>query len=169
MARDHAEILLDIWDDPDWLALSGGAKLTYLMLLSQRRLEYSGVLYLNPARWASLLSPDATEVDVLKILAELESACFVVIDRSTNELCVRSFFRRDVAKPGKSGGRNANLIRSALDYANRVDSPSSGLPLSVRCSGALRCLSAARKSSPFPRRGEGGSGGGCGAPQRRGR
>ena len=54
MPRDHAEIFVTVWDDPDWLALSSGAKGMYLLLLSQRKLDYSGVLYLNVPRWATM-------------------------------------------------------------------------------------------------------------------
>jgi hypothetical protein len=121
MPRDHAEIFVTIWDDPDWLALSAGAKGMYFLLLSQRKLDYCGVLYLNVARWATL-SPDTDEEDVCKVLTQLQERGFIVIDTSTNELLIRSFFRRDVAKVGKNGGMNANLIRAALNDANRVDS-----------------------------------------------
>jgi hypothetical protein len=121
MARDHAEIYLSIWDDKDWLELSAGAKGMYVLLLSQRKLDYAGVLYLNVARWATL-SPDTDEADVCKALEELHERGFIVIDTSTNELLIRAFFRRDIAKVGKNGGMNANLIRAALNDANRADS-----------------------------------------------
>ena len=121
MARDHAEIFVNIWDDPDWLALSAAAKGLYFLLLSQRKLDYCGVLYLNVARWASM-SPDTTEDDVCKALNELQERELIVIDTSTNELLIRSFFRRDIARVGKNGGMNANLIRAALNDANRLDS-----------------------------------------------
>lgn len=121
MARDHAEIYLDIWSDPNWLKLSAAAKSMYFLLLSQRKLDYAGVIYLNVMRWAAL-SPDTTEDDVCVALHELEEHRFIVIDESTNEVLIRSFFRRDVARVGKNGGKNANLIRAALNDANKVDS-----------------------------------------------
>lgn len=122
MARDHAEIYVDIWDDDDFAKLSCTAQWLYFVLLSQRRLEYSGVLPLKPAMWAGL-SSDTNENDVLLALDEMQQLRFVVVDTRTQEVLLRSFFRRDVARVGKDGGQNANLIRSALSACAKVDSP----------------------------------------------
>jgi hypothetical protein len=121
MARDHAEIYVDIWDDDDFAKLSCTAQWLYFVLLSQRRLEYSGVLPLKPAMWAGL-SSDTNKEDVLHALAEMHERGFVVVDTRTQEVLLRSFFRRDVARVGKDGGQNANLIRSALSACAKVDS-----------------------------------------------
>jgi hypothetical protein len=122
MARDHAEVYISIWDDADFIKLSPGAQRLYFVLLSQRRLEHSGVQPLRVSMWAEL-SSETTEDDIWAALDELVERGFIVLDKRTSEVLIRSFFRRDVAKPGKRGGMNANLVRNALDACNRVDSP----------------------------------------------
>lgn len=122
MARDHAEIYVEIWDDPDFCELTGNAQRLYFFLLSQRRLEYSGVQPLRVSLWAEK-SSDSREDAIYEALDELSDRRYVVMDERTQELLIRSFFRRDVARPGKSGKTNANLIRNALDACHRVDSP----------------------------------------------
>ena len=119
--RDHAEIYIDIWDDPDFIELSPGAQRLYFLLLSQRRLEYSGVLPLRPTMWTAM-SSDTTEDDIWDALGELIETDYIVLDEHTQEVLIRSFFRRDVARVGKPGKMNANLVRSALEACNRVDS-----------------------------------------------
>jgi hypothetical protein len=120
--RDHAEIYIGIWDDGDFTKLSPGSQRLYFLLLSQKRLEYSGVLPLRPSLWASL-SSHTSEDDIREALYELADRGFVVVDERTSEVLIRSFFRIDVAKRGKAGHMNDNLIRNALDACHRVDSP----------------------------------------------
>lgn len=119
--RDHAEIYISIWDDPDFVKLSPAGQRLYFLLLSQRRLEYSGVLPLRPSLWASL-SSHTTEDDINEALDELVNHQFVMVDERTSEVLIRSYFRRDVAKRSKTGHINGNLIKGALDACNRVDS-----------------------------------------------
>lgn len=119
--RDHAEIYISIWDDPDFIKLSPAGQRLYFLLLSQRRLEYSGVLPLRPSLWASL-SSHTTEDDINEALDELVNHEFVLVDERTSEVLIRSYFRRDVAKRSKIGHMNTNLIKGALDACNRVDS-----------------------------------------------
>jgi hypothetical protein len=119
--RDHAEIYIGIWDDPDFVKLSPAGQRLYFLLLSQRRLEYSGVLPLRTSLWASL-SSHTTEDDIREALNELSDHEFVVVDERTSEVLIRSFFRVDVCKRSKIGHMNTNLIKGALDACNRVDS-----------------------------------------------
>jgi hypothetical protein len=119
--RDHAEIFISIWDDPDFITLSPGAQRLYFLLLSQRRLEYSGVLPLKPGLWVEFSAPNDEDA-IWSALDELIERDFIVLDERTQEVLIRSFFRRDVARVGKTGKKNANLIRAALEACNKVDS-----------------------------------------------
>ena len=94
MARDHSRIRLSIWTDPAFLALDRDAQRMYLVLVSQPRLSYCGVLDYVPARLARL-APDEDEASVDHAVKLLEADRFVVVDRSTQELLIRSFVRHD--------------------------------------------------------------------------
>lgn len=94
MARDHARVLLAIWQDPDWRKLSAGAQRMYVQLLSWHSLSYAGSMDYLPKRLAQgcgELTPQAVEHAV----DELAAARFVLIDRDTDELLIRSFLRHD--------------------------------------------------------------------------
>lgn len=94
MARDHGRIQTAIWRDPEFRALSGAAQSTYFTCLSQESLTYAGVLDYFPGRIANL-SKDGTEAKVERAVKELEAARFLVVDRTTAELLIRSFVRHD--------------------------------------------------------------------------
>ena len=93
MARDHARIFLSIWDDPEWARLNSLQQWTYLALISSRDLSYCGVLPLTPVRL--LLAQDVTERKVSAALDALADKRFVIIDRETAEVCVRTYVRHD--------------------------------------------------------------------------
>lgn len=117
MARNHARILTSIWNDDDFLALSGAAQRAYLLLLSQQNLSHAGLLPLTVKRWANKAA-DTTVEDFESHLAELEAARFVVIDRDTEELLVRSLMRGDEAwkhwKVMTAAARDAAAVASLL-------------------------------------------------------
>lgn len=115
MARREARLSVDIWDDPEFVALSPLAKLVFIFLFSQRDLNYLGLLPLRERRWASRLSGLDTD-NVREALEELDAARFVVIDEDAEELLVRSFMRRDEVY------RQPQLIRSARDSLPMVTS-----------------------------------------------
>lgn len=94
MSRDHARVYLAIWDDPQWLALTSVQQIGYLALVSSRDLSYCGVAPLIPARYQDL-SSDMTSRKFSAAIEGLESARFVVTDRSTAEVLVRSYVRHD--------------------------------------------------------------------------
>ena len=94
MARSHGKILIEIWHDPDWRALSPLDQWTYFMLLSQPKLNLVGCIDYRPARWATL-SDEATPAEVTASLDRLEQARYVCIDHETEELLVRSMTRHD--------------------------------------------------------------------------
>lgn len=101
MARAHAHILTAIWSDPEWVALSQNAQHTYLLLLSQPKLNMVGLLDVLPSRWARLAA-DSTPDSIGAALDELEASRFIVVDHNTDELIIRSLVRHDTAaKPSK--------------------------------------------------------------------
>jgi hypothetical protein len=94
MARDHARILVAIWSDPEFRALPADPQRMYLLLVSQARLSYCGALDYLPSRFATLGAGE-TEETTDKAVRRLEHDRFVVVDRVTHELVVRSFVRHD--------------------------------------------------------------------------
>lgn len=116
VARDHARIDLQIWNDDDFRALSVVAKLLYVQLFSQARLTYAGVLDLAVKRW-SRSHPDLDLAEMRAALSELDAARFVVIDQDTEELLVRSFIRNDELY------KQPNVLRGALRVSFEIESP----------------------------------------------
>jgi hypothetical protein len=116
MARTHARILVTIWGDPDFRALSIEAQRMYLLLLSQGSLNNAGVLPLTAKRWAAGCA-DTTTGHIEKALHELDVARFVAADDDTEEVLIRSFIRNDgiVKQP--------QMMKSALREALTVESP----------------------------------------------
>lgn len=94
MARDHARILVSIWADPDFRKLGRTSQRMYLMLLSQARLTYCGALDYLPGRLATL-AEDETPSTVETSVRDLEVKRFLVVDRETSEVLIRSFIRHD--------------------------------------------------------------------------
>lgn len=94
MARDHARIRLDIWDDDDWCDLTSNAQWLYKFLLTSPTLTFAGIADWRPARIAAK-TRDLKAADVEVFAAELEAGEFVVIDRDSEEVLVRSFVKHD--------------------------------------------------------------------------
>ena len=94
MARDHCRISLDIWDDEDWTELTHGEQMAYITLISSKDLSYCGVMPYLPQRF-TLAATDWTERKALKAIEGLERGRFVIVDRTTAELLVRSYVRHD--------------------------------------------------------------------------
>ncbi|MDX8056678.1 hypothetical protein SK571_45550 [Lentzea sp. BCCO 10_0798] len=116
MARDHARFYLSMWDDDDFIGLSALAKLVYVQLCMQRKLEYSGELTVSVKRW-SKAHPDQDADSIRAALAELDAARFVVVDQDTDELLIRSFIRNDQLY------KQPNVLRAALRSAFEISSP----------------------------------------------
>jgi hypothetical protein len=117
MARSHARLELAMFSvdrDADLAALSTSAKLLYVVLLTDPAINFAGVVLLRTGVWAEDASLDDQACDVA--LKELERDRFVVVDRRTCELLVRSFIRNDgvAAQP--------NVLKSALAHALQVKS-----------------------------------------------
>jgi hypothetical protein len=116
MARESANIDLEIWNDPDFQELTPTQQRLYTLLFSQKNTNNAGVLPLMPSKWARA-SRHTTVEDVEADLAVLEATRFVLVDRTTEEVLVRSFIRRDgVAK-------QKYLLKNALAMAKRTESP----------------------------------------------
>lgn len=94
MARDHARIKTAIWRDPDFRKLKADEQWLYMTMLSQESLSRCGVLDWRPGRLSALAS-DQAALKVEKSAKSLEKSRFVVIDRQTEELLVRSHVRHD--------------------------------------------------------------------------
>lgn len=94
MARDHARIRLNIWDDEDFTELSSSAQWLYFRILSHASLSYCGVADWRPGRYAASAG-DLTANDVEAFAAELERGLYIVVDRETEEVLVRSFVKHD--------------------------------------------------------------------------
>lgn len=130
MARSHARIFTVIWDDPDFLALSGLAQRCYLMLLSQPNLGHAGVLPTTVRRW-TLLCADEDEGRLRAAIAELAGRQFIVVDERTEELLVRSLIRNDgvwkqpkvlaVAITEAASIRSAVLRACVAEELSRID------------------------------------------------
>lgn len=99
MARSHGKILVDIWLDMDFIALDPEAQRAFFMLLSQPKLTLVGSIDYRPHHWAEL-SAATTQDDVEAAVGRLEVARFVCVDRSTEELLVRSMTRHDGLRSG---------------------------------------------------------------------
>lgn len=94
MARDHAQIRLDMWGDDDWRQLSVPAQHLYMLLLTSPTLNFCGVVDWRPARIARLARGWTTS-GVEKAATELTDQLFLVIDADTEEALIRSFVRYD--------------------------------------------------------------------------
>lgn len=100
MARDHARIHLSIWSDDDWRDLTPTAQWLYLHLLSSPTLNYAGVADWRPNRIMHMAQ--GWTADVFDRAASLlETTGYVVIDRDSEEVLIRSFLRHDgiLSKP----------------------------------------------------------------------
>jgi hypothetical protein len=115
MARTEARLMVSIWEDPDFLALSATAQRLFMFLISQPDLAHDGVIPLRERRW-SKKAAGMTAAQVAADLDELSATRFVVVDEDTEELLVRSFIRRDKVY------RQPNVLRSARDHLSTVSS-----------------------------------------------
>jgi hypothetical protein len=94
MARSHARIFVSVWQDPDWCELSAEAQRVFMLVLSQPKMSNIGVIDYRPAKWARM-SKGTTAQDIEGSIAELEAGRFVVVDRDSEELLVRTFVKND--------------------------------------------------------------------------
>ena len=117
MARSHGKILASIWNDDDFRALTVDAQRAYMLLLSQAKLTLAGAIDYMPKRWAAYAA-GTTAADIERAIDELAAARFVVLDRDTDELLVRSFVRHDIVGTLK----NRNLVKGFWSAVIGVES-----------------------------------------------
>lgn len=115
MARSEARLLTEIWEDRDFLALTGDAQRLFMFLLSQPDLAHSGVIALRERRW-SRKSADGTSAGVEKALTDLAAARFLVVDWDSEEILIRSLIRRDRIF------KQPNVMRAAVDNVPLIES-----------------------------------------------
>lgn len=94
MPRDHSRFKTAAWRDTDWRDLTFEAQWVYKAVLSQEALSYAGIIDFRPGRIAALAS-NMTAKKVETAVNRLEADKFVVVDRLTEELLVRSYVRHD--------------------------------------------------------------------------
>jgi hypothetical protein len=116
MPRTYGTIQCAIWDDEDFLALSAQAQGTYLMLTTQRDIEACGLLALTLRRWARMVA-QGDPAQLVGWLNELSAARFIVIDKETEELLVRTFAKWD------GGYRHAVRCKAVVAAAEAIRSP----------------------------------------------
>lgn len=90
MPRSEARINCTIWQNEDFLALTGSQQRTYFLVVTQGDIALTGVIAHVPARWATR-AVDTDRNDIDSDLAALEDRGFVLVDEDTCELWVRTF------------------------------------------------------------------------------
>lgn len=117
MPRDHAQINLGIWNDPDFRALPPPAQHLYLTLWTHPGLSYCGVVDWRPGRIAAASQGWAVG-DLQTAASCLQARHFIVIDETSEECLIRSWVRWDglMKQP-----------RLAVSYANAYSSVGSNL------------------------------------------
>lgn len=116
MARSEARLVVSIWEDPDFLALTPSAQRLFMFLISQPDLAHDGVIALRERRW-SKKAAGLTVAQIQADLDELSATRFVMVDEDAEELLIRSFIRRDKVY------RQPNVLRAAADHLATVSSP----------------------------------------------
>ena len=113
---EYGKIYKRIWGDRDFKALPAEQQLQYFKLLSQTDISQAGVITLATTRWAGQTADTSTD-DIEQAIAGLEATRFVVVDRSTQEVLVRSYIRNDL------GWRSPKTLRGIEFAIDRVLSP----------------------------------------------
>lgn len=122
MARERANLNVDIWSDDDFRDLTAAAQSLYFKLLSHPKLDYAGCVEFHPGRLAAM-SREMTAGDVMIAAQELSDTYFCVFDQSTDEVLIRSFVRHDglmrqpklpVSMAKAYGAIASNKIRAVL-------------------------------------------------------
>lgn len=117
MARSYAQILLTIWNDPDFRACTTDGQWLYFVMLTHPSLTSCGVMDWREPRLVALA--EGMDVQRLRNAAyDLGSRGLIAVDPNTEEGLVRSFVRHDgiLKSPNKTKGlvREHALIASPL-------------------------------------------------------
>lgn len=118
MARTHGRIKVEVWDvGSDFRHLTVDAQWAYEMLISQPQITMCGTLPFTPKKWAKLAS-DLTLARIESAVEELEGHWYVIVDRDTDELLVRTMVKHDRA------WANPKLAESARRRFKEIESES---------------------------------------------
>ncbi len=115
MPRDHGRILVTIWSDPEFVALTPNAQRLYMLLVSQRTMNHAGLIPLQVNKWARC-SQHTTASDVEDGLQELAVGHFAYFDIDTEEALVRSLIRNDGVL------KQRNIFKNAMRCARAIES-----------------------------------------------
>jgi hypothetical protein len=126
VARSYARIITAIWRNKEFRRLRGAAQRVYLLLVTQPDISAAGTLPLTVRRWADL-DADTTAPDIVNALEELETGRFIAMDRTTEELLVRSFVKWD----GGYGNRKRRPVIESAGLA--IDSYRLRRVLAMEC------------------------------------
>lgn len=94
MARDRANIRVDMLSNTDYRSLGLAAQHLYKLLLIHPTLTYAGVADWRPGRIATITA-GVTAGDVRAAGKELQSGSYIYVDEDTEEVFIRSFVRHD--------------------------------------------------------------------------
>ena len=114
---EYGKVFKRVWGDPDFKALTVNQQALYMKLISQPDISLAGVLTLAVPRWTAQTDRLA-QSSVEKALDALEAARFVVCDRQTQEVLVRSYIRNDL------GWKSTKTFKAIAGAVERVLSPS---------------------------------------------
>src|ERR1035437_4133029 len=91
---DYARAARTIWVDDEFRDLPLDSQWLYFYLMTSSTLSYAGVADWRPARIAAHVNGmTTTGVEVASV--ELEHRMFTIVDRDTEEVCVRTYVRHD--------------------------------------------------------------------------
>ena len=111
MARVYGKLLTSIWTDQEFASLSAATQRLYMLLLASPKMSSAGVLPLQVARWSKTARDSSLEGSE-RALSELEARGYLVVDRESDEVWIRSFIKHD---KGYANGNLAKGIVSAIE------------------------------------------------------
>lgn len=95
MARSYGALKVSVWEPgSEFRTLSPLAQWAYALLLSQPQLTNLGTLPYTPERWSRFAAGMTLEL-LEQAIDELGHGAFVIVDRDTGELLVRTFIKHD--------------------------------------------------------------------------
>lgn len=95
MARSYGVLKTSMWEPgSEFRLLSPTAQWAYMLLLSQPQISNLGLLAFTPEKWIRLAN-GATPQQVEAAIGELEERRYLIVDRDTGELLVRTFIKHD--------------------------------------------------------------------------
>lgn len=116
MAREYGRIKVGVWEQgSEFRLLPIDAQWAYAMLVSQPMISMCGVLPYVPRKWAKLAS-DLRLERLEGALRVLEADWYLIVDRETDELLVRTFIRHD------EPWRNIKLLTGARNAFDQIES-----------------------------------------------